>query len=78
MSRNEEENFSYIGGLADQIVEELDRAIGEVTHLLSLECVGRAPNLQHQLFEIGKYLCQERARLGGEPDSGIRFGKLKV
>lgn len=76
MSGKDEKNFSYTRTLSDQIVEELDQAIGEVTHLLSLDCMAQMPHLQRQLFGVGQYLCQERARLGGEPASGIRFGKL--
>lgn len=76
--KNDEENFSYVMTMQDVMAEELDKAIEEVTHLLSLSSVKSAPHIQRQLFDIGCYFCKERKRLNGEPADGIRFRKLPM
>ena len=74
----ETENISYCMTAFDEILEDLDVAMTEVAHLLSIGQIVARPDLRRELFRIGEYLCEQRVLLEAEPNPGIRFGKLRV
>ena len=73
------DNYSYFETPHEAAARYLDRAIGEVSMALGLDCMRGEPELRMELFHIGEELCRQRIKIGGVPKPGeIRFGKLEA
>ena len=73
------DNYSYFETPHEAAARYLDRAIGEVSMALALDCMKGEPELRKELFHIGEELCRQRIQIGGVPDRNeIQFGKLEA
>lgn len=70
------QNHSYRMTAFDEMQEELDTAMKEIAHLISLGYLKSEPQMRRDLFRIGGYLSELRAAMEEEEKREIPFGKL--